>query len=785
MPPFPKSVSTCRFDLHLEIACAGAIELPLLFVGGEGGESLALFTFQIFIVTFDRREAFSLYCSNRTVSILRAGILARILRRVRTAVEAMLRSRKAHCGDCRQSECSICFPQGLHVPMSKKEQNRNRNHGRYQSERHRTPPDGVMLLRFFLQRLHLEWSGGGATRPICQEKWKTVLERQVDVNRSATLEQIREAIREQHPDVPVDYIFYHISQGKNIEGKACVVTQKQEGRQSRRDRKRTQTHRNQTELRRLDHGSGFLRARDFYSLKQLLLRIPGYIEGEQLPEEESNRLEFKSLAAKLEHDPKATKLHEEAHQLGTPAAREKAVDADSALALRTVSDYLQKYINAFLNTEGGAIYFGVEDKDRTVRATVTPGRDIFGNVTDPADPTSLPYSPSIRVASDDNFDDDDELLRGSGAKMLGADEMVDDRQCSVLEHIDEQTRPARYVLFSDKELDSVLLKVDSFLKEMDPLPDPNLVHVKAIPIIIKGVFDAEIIGGVGGAAYPELRAPFVVRRRPYVLQVHVSKGTSPVTFLNRDSGDAFLRLTSSILRMENHQIEQRRRDHELQLQQHQQHEQRLFSQSQRSPQLKDERVWNGENIPKGSNASSISSDDLILIDMPERLERSHTVLYGWRHLASKVEKFNFEGACSQWQVRREGWLGRDWLLRRLLRVPDDSNDTRRATAIEDVSSGNVAKPIPPSPPVLPPSSLKPRRRGKLVLIVGGPGTGKSCLCRHLTIAGSGISGGGWCNKRMVAILSEAKGQCFGQSISAEANCSSIAAPITNRPKKNH
>ena len=195
-----------------------------------------------------------------------------------------------------------------------------------------------MLLRFFLQRLHLEWSGGGATRPICQERWKTVLERQVDVNRSATLEQIREAIREQHPDVPVGYIFYHVSQGTNIEGKACVVTQKQEGRQSRRDRKRTQTHRSQTELRRLDHGSGFLRARDFYSLKQLLLRIPGYIEGEQLPEEESNRLEFKSLAAKLEHDPKATKLHEEAHNLGTPAAREKAVDADSALALRTVSD---------------------------------------------------------------------------------------------------------------------------------------------------------------------------------------------------------------------------------------------------------------------------------------------------------------------------------------------------------------------------------------------------------------------------------------------------------------
>ena len=82
--------------------------------------------------------------------------------------------------------------------------------------------------------------------------------------------------------------------------------------------------------------------------------------------QESFECEFKSIASVLEFEPKTCALHEAARHEPTPearrAARARAVEADAELQLKTVSNYLCRYINAFLNTEGGTIFFGIEDK---------------------------------------------------------------------------------------------------------------------------------------------------------------------------------------------------------------------------------------------------------------------------------------------------------------------------------------------------------------------------------------------------------------------------------------
>ena len=163
--------------------------------------------------------------------------------------------------------------------------------------------DRVVMVKFLVQRRHWEWRGAAGRKKLFSEAWRTVTSAEVDVLQSATLAQCRRAIREQHPSaIPAEFNFAYSrsSADENYTSGARAVTRQQEGgdashrggrrRKQQQQQQQQQEHHQQQrqhQHQRLTNNSGFMRARDFCGGggAQLLLRIPGYIEGEALDEE--------------------------------------------------------------------------------------------------------------------------------------------------------------------------------------------------------------------------------------------------------------------------------------------------------------------------------------------------------------------------------------------------------------------------------------------------------------------------------------------------------------------
>eukprot|EP00927_Polykrikos_kofoidii_P035688 TRINITY_DN30233_c0_g2_i1.p1 TRINITY_DN30233_c0_g2~~TRINITY_DN30233_c0_g2_i1.p1 ORF type:complete len:1243 (+),score=209.68 TRINITY_DN30233_c0_g2_i1:63-3731(+) len=116
-----------------------------------------------------------------------------------------------------------------------------------------------------------------------------------------------------------------------------------------------------------ERGDEALRANDFIwgasNNPVLTLMLPGYLENEQMREHESQEIEFKSIVRTVE---KRTCRRKNA---GPECCAHSDCLAQSAI--KAVGDYLDRgYIGCFLNSGGGTLIIGVEDRDRRVRLHV-------------------------------------------------------------------------------------------------------------------------------------------------------------------------------------------------------------------------------------------------------------------------------------------------------------------------------------------------------------------------------------------------------------------------------
>ena len=146
---------------------------------------------------------------------------------------------------------------------------------------------------------------------------------------AATLGEVRRAIRRQRPDIPKNFVFATFN--------GPVVEPVRRGLE--------------------DHPNS-PRGRDFWPPKQLILQLPGYVEGERLDEGESQVREFKSLSAPIEHG---------------LLAQQQAVASKgtSKVKVPTPLEILDRgYINMFLITQGGTLFVGVEDDSWRVRSRI-------------------------------------------------------------------------------------------------------------------------------------------------------------------------------------------------------------------------------------------------------------------------------------------------------------------------------------------------------------------------------------------------------------------------------
>ena len=150
---------------------------------------------------------------------------------------------------------------------------------------------------------------------------------------AATLGEVRRAIQRQRPDIPKNFVFATFN--------GPVVEPVRRGLE--------------------DHPNS-PRGRDFWPPKQLILQLPGYVEGERLDEGESQVREFKSLSAPIEHG-----LLAQQQAIASKGTSKVKVPTP----LEILRGYLDRgYINMFLNTQGGTLFVGVEDDSWRVRSRI-------------------------------------------------------------------------------------------------------------------------------------------------------------------------------------------------------------------------------------------------------------------------------------------------------------------------------------------------------------------------------------------------------------------------------